>query len=97
MKEEALRRASQMHRSVPYTPIKKDSPEVQKKPSQLPLENTPSKEENRKDNNSPKEVNSPPALFEDKEKLLILMLLLLLSSEENSDPVVTLALLYLII
>ncbi len=37
------------------------------------------------------------SLFADKEKLLILALLLILSTEENSDPVLTLALLYLII
>ncbi len=37
------------------------------------------------------------AVFADKEKFLILALIMILSSEEQSDPMLTLALLYLII
>ena len=93
MKEEALRRANQMHRGAAFPSEQK----VMKSPQDNNPQKIPAPEaENSIEPPSKKEL-IPPNIFEDKEKLLILILILLLSSEETSDPVVILCLLYLII
>ncbi len=100
MQQEALRRAQEMHsrvtHSVPSGNTNNNSRKEPKavfaedKPSQRDSESTPA--------SSPANQNSAlDNLFEDKEKLLILLLIMILSAEENTDPVLILALLYIII
>ncbi len=96
MQAEAMRRVREMH-----------------SPSPSPKEANPQRPAQREvQENSRKREPAPPApaaceqpenpiqgnpLFADKEKFLILALIMILSSEEQSDPMLTLALLYLII
>ena len=100
MQQEALRRAQEMHSRVTPAPPhgnNRNNSSAESKPTS-------------KDFGSEKrDLPKPPAsteiqenmsmenLFEDKEKLLILILIMILSSGENSDPVLILALLYIII
>lgn len=100
MQQEALRRAQEMHsRVIPAPPHgnSRNNSSAESKPA--------SKNSDAEKRDLPK----PPAsseiqesmrmenLFEDKEKLLILLLIMILSAEENTDPVLILALLYIII
>lgn len=89
METEALRRARDMQRGIrpnqnPPQPQPKKAPEPAPLTDAEPPKNTPVSFDASK-------------LFEDKEKLLILLLIMILSSEEGTDPVLILALLYVII
>ena len=89
METEALRRARDMQRGIrpnqnPPQPQPKKAPEPAPLTDAEPPKNTP----------VPFDASK---LFEDKEKLLILRLIMILSSEEGTDPVLILALLYVII
>lgn len=100
MQQEALRRAQEMHSRVTHSAPSGGTHNNSHKESKLTL--TEDKSSNK---DLEKTSASPPAnpssalenLFEDKEKLLILLLIMILSAEENTDPVLILALLYIII
>ncbi|MBQ4569976.1 MAG: hypothetical protein IJA62_08010 [Ruminococcus sp.] len=97
MQAEAMRRVREMHSpsssqkegSIPRTAPR----EAQGAPRQK--EHTPPAPVPREESEAPIMQGNP--LFADKEKFLILALIMILSSEEQSDPMLTLALLYLII
>lgn len=89
METEALRRARDMQREIRPNQ-NPPQPQPKKAPEPAPLT----------DAEPPKNAPVPfdaSKLFEDKEKLLILLLIMILSSEEGTDPVLILALLYVII
>lgn len=89
METEALRRARDMQRGIRPN---QNTPQPQPQKSPEPAAYT--------DAEPPKNTPIPfdtSKLFEDKEKLLILLLIMILSSEEGTDPVLILALLYVII
>lgn len=100
MQQEALRRAQEMHsRVIPAPPHgnSRNNSSAESKPA------------SKNSDSEKRDLPKPPAssgiqesmsmenLFEDKEKLLILLLIMILSAEENTDPVLILALLYIII
>ncbi len=103
MQADALRRAREMHSPPPRGEHRSPETAEQTRRSEHPSPElnpqAPSvctSEEQAISNRPCKEIQENP-LFADKEKFLILALILILSSEEQSDPVLTLALLYLII